>query len=104
MRPEIGVVFTNPRGRKYAVIGHMLDPSKVVVRDVASGMCDTATWELMVPGNGWEQMPTSTGERAAVVACLRAYQYPTDPKTWADLIEKGEHLKDATLNGGDSHG
>ncbi len=35
-----------------------------------------------------------TRERDAVVAFLRAYQYPTDPKTWADLIEKGEHLKD----------
>lgn len=32
-------------------------------------------------------------ERARVIAFLRAYEYPTDPKTWARLIETGEHVK-----------
>ncbi len=37
----------------------------------------------------------STRERAAIVAFLRRYKYPTDPEAWAKMIEDGEHLKDA---------
>lgn len=43
-------------------------------------------------------------ERAAVVAYLRAYPYPTDPKTWADLIENGEHCSTSARPGGDDGG
>lgn len=59
MKPAIGAVFRNPRGRTYEVIGHMLDPQTVIVRDQRTSMCDVAHWALMTPDNGWHKLETS---------------------------------------------
>lgn len=63
MRPPVGAFFVNPRGRSYTVIGHMLDPNRVVVQG-EDGLCDTAVWALMVPENGWQQMPAAPSSSA----------------------------------------
>jgi hypothetical protein len=56
-RPEIGARFVNPRGREYEVIGHMHEPSKVVVMECATRMLDVSAWPLMTPENGWQRRP-----------------------------------------------
>lgn len=53
-RPEVGAEFINPRGRVFEVTGHMLDSTRVIVRD-ESGFFDTAFWRLMTPENGWKR-------------------------------------------------
>ena len=60
MRPVVGAVFVNPRGRKYTVVGHMLDGKQVVVQD-ASGLMDLAVWALMTEENGWCVVPADKG-------------------------------------------
>lgn len=54
-KPEVGERLINPRGRPYEVIGHMYETSKVVVRELDTGLCDTAFWPLMSPENGWKR-------------------------------------------------